>query len=306
MHFLNYDFPDLLNLLSFDEAVQLAEYVELHHSLPSSRPTELVLLSFARQPTPCYTYTNHTSLITASTTALDSNKAPAQALQPCELLKSTALQQGMQEHAEPGETVGEISLPLSLEQMGGKQEQQHAPQSHADKASSGVLCTDELLVEVQPCLNHKQEEVPKRLPNKVAAPLLSRPAGRASGFNFKRALQWANGPLEHKGQPMALLLVLSLIHKTSMMTAQPTVAGFTRFFSSNIFSMPRKIWSNKIWSGSTVLLASGCLLPMALLLVLSLIHKTGFELFGIDVEHVQPKRCSLRCTIWFDFMAFML
>ena len=27
-------------------------------------------------------------------------------------------------------------------------------------------------------------------------------------------------------------------------------------------------------------------LPMALLLVLSLIHKTGFELFGIDVEHV--------------------
>ena len=45
---------------------------------------------------------------------------------------------------------------------------------------------------------------------------------------------------------------------------------------------------------------------MALLLVLSLIQKTGFELFGIDVEHVQPKRCSLRCTIWFDFMAFML
>ena len=43
-----------------------------------------------------------------------------------------------------------------------------------------------------------------------------------------------------------------------------------------------------------------------LLLVLSLIHKTGFELFGIGVEHVQPKRCSLRCTIWFDFMAFML
>ena len=43
---------------------------------------------------------------------------------------------------------------------------------------------------------------------------------------------------------------------------------------------------------------------MALLLVLSLIHKTGFELFGIDVEHVQPKRCSLRCTIWFDFMLF--
>ena len=33
---------------------------------------------------------------------------------------------------------------------------------------------------------------------------------------------------------------------------------------------------------------------------------TGFELFGIDVEHVQPKRCSLRCTIWFDFMAFLL
>ena len=207
MHFLNYDFPDLLNLLSFDEAVQLAEYVELHHSLPSSRPTEPVLPSFATQPAPCYAYTNHTSLITASTAALDSNKASAQALQPCELLKSTALQQGMQEHAEPGETVGEISLPLSLEQMGGKQEQQHAPQSHADKASSGVLCPDELLVEVQPCLNHKQEEVPKRLPNKVATPLLSRPAGRASGFNFKRALQWANGPLEHKGQPRGQAVV---------------------------------------------------------------------------------------------------
>ena len=52
MHFLNYDFPDLLNLLSFNEAVQLAEYVELHHSLPSSRPTEPVLPSFATQPAP--------------------------------------------------------------------------------------------------------------------------------------------------------------------------------------------------------------------------------------------------------------
>ena len=38
VHFLNYNFPDLLNLLSFDEAVQLAEYVELHDSLPSSCP----------------------------------------------------------------------------------------------------------------------------------------------------------------------------------------------------------------------------------------------------------------------------
>ena len=43
-----------------------------------------------------------------------------------------------------------------------------------------------------------------------------------------------------------------------------------------------------------------CLL-MALLLVLSLIHKTGFDLFDINAKHVQPKHCSLRCTFWFDF-----
>ena len=218
VHFLNYNFPDLLNLLSFDEAVQLAEYVELHDSLPSSRPIEPALPSVAMQPAPCYAYTNHTSMITASTVAMDSNKAPAQALmamQSCELLKSTALQLDMQEdaHVQLEETVGEISLPLSLEQMGGKQEQQCAPQSHADKVSSGVLCTDETVVEVrQALLECKQEEVPKRLTNKVAAPLLSKSAGRASGssFNFKRALQWANGPLEHKGQTRSQALVQPL------------------------------------------------------------------------------------------------
>ena len=128
-------------------------------------------------------------MITTSTVAGDSKTAPAQALmamQSSELLKSTVVQQGTQEHAQPEETVGEISLPLSLEQMGGKQKQQCAPQSDADK-----------------------EEVPKHLPNKVAASLLSRPAGRASGssFNFKRALQWANGPLEHKGQPRSQAVV---------------------------------------------------------------------------------------------------
>ena len=55
----------------------------------------------------------------------------------------------------------------------------------------------------------KQEEVPKRLPNKAAAPLLSKPAGRASGssFDFKRALQWATGPLEHRGQPRSQAVV---------------------------------------------------------------------------------------------------
>ena len=45
---------------------------------------------------------------------------------------------------------------------------------------------------------------------------------------------------------------------------------------------------------------------MALLLVLSLIQDTGFDLFDINAKHVQPKRCSLRCTFWLDFMAFML
>lgn len=104
-------------------------------------------------------------MITASTVAVDSNKAPAQALmamQSCELLKSTALQQDMQEdaHVQLEETVGEISLPLSLEQMGGKQEQQCAPQSHADKVSSSVFCTDETAGEVPFAFpDCKQEEV---------------------------------------------------------------------------------------------------------------------------------------------------
>ena len=40
-----------------------------------------------------------------------------------------------------------------------------------------------------------------------------------------------------------------------------------------------------------------CLL-ITLLLVLSLIHKTGFELFDMNVEHVEPKPCCLRCTFW--------
>ncbi len=39
---------------------------------------------------------------------------------------------------------------------------------------------------------------------------------------------------------------------------------------------------------------------------MSLIHMTGFDLFGMYTEHVEPERCSLRCTFWSDFMVFML
>lgn len=49
----------------------------------------------------------------------------------------------MQQHTEPEDIAGEISLPLSLEQM-GKQEQQRAAliraQSRAAKTSSAELC----------------------------------------------------------------------------------------------------------------------------------------------------------------------
>ena len=61
VHFLYFSSLDL-GLLRYDEAVTLAEYVELHHCLPSSRPIEPVLPGFSTQPAPCCAYTNHTSM----------------------------------------------------------------------------------------------------------------------------------------------------------------------------------------------------------------------------------------------------
>lgn len=117
------------------------------------------------------------------------------AMQSCELSTCTALQQCMQETAEPEETVAEISLPVCLERTRDKQEQQRAPPSHADRAFPGKLCTDEIAVEVQQgSLNAKQEQIPKHLPHKTAAPLHS-----GSSFNFKRALQGTSRTLTHKG-----------------------------------------------------------------------------------------------------------
>ena len=39
---------------------------------------------------------------------------------------------------------------------------------------------------------------------------------------------------------------------------------------------------------------------------LSLIHMADFDMFDVNAEHVESRRCSLRCAFWFDFMAFML
>lgn len=101
---------------------------------------------------------------------LDSNKAPAQALmamQPSELMTSTALQPGTQEHAEPEEVIAVTSLPLSLGQTSAKQEQQCVAQSQASETASSESCTDKKAVAVQQELIYcKEEEVPIPTPRR--------------------------------------------------------------------------------------------------------------------------------------------